>query len=180
MFWISIVCYQSWKLLNGIFLIPIAYSEYPMDTLLSLFLNRSFLDKVEKNQKPVFFIPSRFCILILSGAQNFKFIDFIYSDWLNFIHFSGTSTRKGGSNINLYIHHSKVFCSELKTSAWDILNTDRLIWISNVHTSDFLLNPLVGYFYCIYCMKVTFDNNYRYNATSTGNIRSFSFSWICV
>ena len=53
-----------------------------MDTLLIFFLNRSFLDKVEKNQKPGFFdleSPSRFCILILNGAQNFQFIGFIYA-----------------------------------------------------------------------------------------------------
>ena len=32
--------------------------------------------------------------------------------------------------------------SELKTLEWDILNTDRLIWVSNVHTFDYILNPL--------------------------------------
>jgi len=52
-----------------------------MDTLLIFFLNRSFLHVVEKNQKPVLKkeSPSRFCILILNGAQNFKFIGFIYA-----------------------------------------------------------------------------------------------------
>ena len=53
--------------------------------------------------------------------------------------------------------------SELKTLEWYILNHDRLVWLSNVHTFDFIINPLFGYFYC---MKVTFDNNYRYNAVS--------------
>ena len=51
-----------------------------MDTLLIFFLNRSFLDKIEKYQKPGFLnleSPSRFCKLILNGAQNFKFIGFI-------------------------------------------------------------------------------------------------------
>ena len=33
--------------------------------------------------------------------------------------------------------------SELKTLKGDILNHDRLIWSSNVHTLDFLLNPLL-------------------------------------
>ena len=32
--------------------------------------------------------------------------------------------------------------SELKTLALDTFNPDRLIWISNVNTFDFLLNPL--------------------------------------
>ena len=36
---------------------------------------------------------------------------------------------------------------ELKTLEWDILNPDRLIWVSNVHTFDFILNPLFGYPY---------------------------------
>ena len=64
-----------------------------------------------------------------------------------------------------YLHGFRI--SELKSQEWDILNHDRLIWLSNVHTFDFLLNPLFGYFYCI---KVTFDNNYRYNAISIGLI----------
>ena len=38
--------------------------------------------------------------------------------------------------------HSKVFSSELKTFEWDILNPDYLIWVSNGHTYDLLLNPL--------------------------------------
>jgi len=46
-----------------------------MGTLLIFFLNRSFLDIVEKNQKPVF----PFLYIILNGAQNFKFIGFIYA-----------------------------------------------------------------------------------------------------
>ena len=46
-----------------------------MDTLLIFFLNRSFLDIVEKNQKPVFKIREFLTflnIIILNGAQNFK------------------------------------------------------------------------------------------------------------
>ena len=53
-----------------------------MDTLLIFFLNRSFLNIVEK--KNLFFKlerSSRFCMLILNGAQNFKFIGIIYT-WL--------------------------------------------------------------------------------------------------
>ena len=48
----------------------------------------------------------------------------------------------------------------MKTLERDILNYDHLIRLSNVHAFDFLL---YGYFYCI---KVKFDNNYRYNAIS--------------
>ena len=46
-----------------------------MDTLLVFFLNRSFLDIIEKNQNPVLKleIPFRFRILISNGTQNFKF-----------------------------------------------------------------------------------------------------------
>ena len=40
-------------------------SEYPMDTLLIFFLNRSFLDIVEKNQKPVFKLESFFSVFRL-------------------------------------------------------------------------------------------------------------------
>ena len=61
-----------------------------MDTLLIFFVNRSFMHIVEKNQKPVFF---KFRVLPVSvynlkwranrnlepGAQNFKFINFIYA-----------------------------------------------------------------------------------------------------
>ena len=53
-----------------------------MDTLLILFLFRSFLDTVKKNQKQFLFnlespfLP--FLYIILNGAQNFVFIGFIY------------------------------------------------------------------------------------------------------
>ena len=52
-----------------------------MDTLLIFYLNRSFLDTVEKNQKPVFKTREflLFLYIILIGVQNFKFIDFIYA-----------------------------------------------------------------------------------------------------
>ena len=65
-----------------------------MDTLLIFFLNRSFLDIVEKNQKPSFKISSSssFCILILNGAQNFIFIGFIYATLIDWILYSFQDT----------------------------------------------------------------------------------------
>ena len=52
-----------------------------MVTLIIFFLNRSFLDIVEKNEKPVFFkIKTKFQIYRLYKRD---------SDWLNFINFSG-------------------------------------------------------------------------------------------
>ena len=39
--------------------------------------------------------------------------------------------------------------SELGTLEFDTLNPDRLIWISNLDTFDFLLNPLFLYLYMI-------------------------------
>ena len=60
-----------------------------MDTLLIFFLNRSFSDIViEKNTKNGFSkleSPSRFCILILNGSQNFKFIGLIYATLIGWI-----------------------------------------------------------------------------------------------
>ena len=64
-----------------------------MDTLLIFFLNRSFLDIVEKNHKPVFKIRQSLPILYIN--LKWRAIFQIYrlfrynSDWLNFIHFSG-------------------------------------------------------------------------------------------
>ena len=72
-----------------------------METLLIFFFNHIFLDTVEKNKKTGFFFnlesPSRFCILILNGAQNFKFISFIYTTLIGWIlyTFQVTSTRLG-------------------------------------------------------------------------------------
>ena len=68
-----------------------------MNTLLILFLNRSFLDIVEKNQKPVF-LNQR--VLPIS-EYNLKWYEKfqIYrlhtrdSDWLDFIHFSRYKIR---------------------------------------------------------------------------------------
>ena len=65
---------------------------------------------------------------------------------------------------------------ELKSSLasivieWDILNQDPLIWLFNVHTFDFLLLIL---FLDILLYKVTFDNNYRYNAISIGMLSNW-------
>ena len=71
-----------------------------METLIIFFLNRSFLDIVEKNQKPVFSkleSPSRFCIWILYGAQNFKFNSYLYATLIGWIlyTFQNTSARLG-------------------------------------------------------------------------------------
>ena len=63
--------------------------------------------------------------------------------------------------------------TELKTLEWDILNPDR-IWVSNVHTFDFNLNP--SFWISLDYIKVTFDNNYRYNGISIGLISD----WIIV
>ena len=64
-----------------------------MDTLLFFFLNRSFLDKGEKNQKPVFSIrePLPFLYVNLKWRAKFQisWLRIRDSDWLHFIHFSG-------------------------------------------------------------------------------------------
>ena len=64
-----------------------------MDTLLIFFLNRSFLDIVEKNQKPDFLNVrvSPVCVYKLiwrATSQSYRF-HICDSDWLNYIHFSG-------------------------------------------------------------------------------------------
>ena len=79
-----------------------------------------FLDKLKKNQKTFFFkFPSLFCILIiliLNGAQNFKFIGFVFATLFGWIlyTFQDTSTR-----------------SELVTLEWWIsgLMLDRLFFL---------------------------------------------------
>ena len=64
-----------------------------MDTLLICFLNRSFLVKVEKNQKPVFKIREFLLFLYINLKWRAKFQIYRFhirdSDWLNFIHFLG-------------------------------------------------------------------------------------------
>ena len=64
-----------------------------MDTLLICFLNRSFLVKVEKNQKPVFKIREFLLFLYINLKWRAKFQIYGFhtrdSDWLNFIHFLG-------------------------------------------------------------------------------------------
>ena len=70
-----------------------------MDTLMIFFLTRSFLNIVDKNQKPVFWnkIVPPVSVLILNGAQSFKFIGFIYATLIGWIvyTFQDTSTRLG-------------------------------------------------------------------------------------
>ena len=61
------------------------------------------------------------------------------------------------------IGNSKVMNSGLKTSEWDILNPEYPIYTLLI----LFLILSFGYFYGI---KVTFDNNYRYNAMSIGLI----------
>ena len=64
-----------------------------MNTLLIFFLNRSFLDIVEKNQKPVFKIREFLPFLYINLKWRVKFqiyrVHIRNSDWLNFIHFLG-------------------------------------------------------------------------------------------
>ena len=86
-----------------------------------LFLTHSFLDIVAKNQKQVFFnLKSPSSVYNLNGAQNFKFIGFIYATLIGWIlyTFHDTSSldimKKRGLSINLNIRHSKVFSSDKK------------------------------------------------------------------
>jgi len=65
-----------------------------MDTLLIFFLNRSFLDIVEKNQKTIFFkIRESLPLVYIHLKWRAKFQIYRHrlrdSDWLDFIHFSG-------------------------------------------------------------------------------------------
>ena len=64
-----------------------------MDSHVIFFLNRSFLDKGEKNQKPVFSIRESLPFLSVNLKWRAKFqISWLRirdSDWLHFIHFSG-------------------------------------------------------------------------------------------
>ena len=129
-----------------------------MYTLLIFFINRSFLDIEKKNKKPGFKkreSPSRFRILILNGAQNFKFISFIYATLIGWILYTFQPSGYNKYKIRLVsilrkrddqalisisaiqlrldnrsglgISHLKIPSSELKTSEWGILNPDRLI-----------------------------------------------------
>ena len=86
-----------------------------MDILLIFFLNCSFLDILEKNQKPV---------CLISGVSpvsvyNLKWLHICDSDWLNFIHFSGYKYKIRLVSIlrkredQALIYHSKVFSSVL-------------------------------------------------------------------
>ena len=49
--------------------------------------------------------------------------------------------HRGRRTIQVYFSFKHFRLSELKTLEWDILNNpDYLIWVSNGHTFDFLLN----------------------------------------
>ena len=98
-----------------------------MNTLLIFFLNRSFLDIEENNQKPVFKIREFLPFLYIDFKWRAKFL--IYrlhirdSEWLNVIRFLEykykirlvSRLKKRGSSINCNIHHSKVFSSDFLT-----------------------------------------------------------------
>ena len=58
--------------------------------------------------------------------------------------------------------------TELKTLERDILNPDCLIAEYPMYT--LLIFFIILFFGYLYCIKVTFDNNYRYNAKSIGLI----------
>ena len=69
-----------------------------MDKLFIIFSNRSFLDIVEKDQKPVFLnqrVPPISVYFNLKWCAKFQIYRLLIrdSDWLNFIHFSGYKIR---------------------------------------------------------------------------------------
>ena len=91
-----------------------------MDTLFIFFVNRSFLNIVEKNRKPVFKITESLPVPYINLKWSAKFqINWLHihdSDWLNFIsqehdQVSIDIKKKRGSSINLDIYLSKVFSS---------------------------------------------------------------------
>ena len=86
-------------------------------------------------------------------------------DWLWFVHFSYvqlyTLHRDRNEQCDGTVNSKKKHGSELKTLEWDILDPDCLIWVSNEHTFDFLLNPLFW---------ISLLNKNRYNAISIGLI----------
>ena len=53
------------------------------------------------------------------------------------------------------------------------------MWVSNVHTSDFILNPLFLKHHYPYYIKVPFDHKYRYNAISIGQISDWTIKFNC-
>ena len=92
----------EWDILNLDYLIWVS------NRLLIFFVNYSFLDSVEKNQKPAFKLRSPSCFLKFQISR----LLISDSDWLNFIH-NHDIMKKRGSSINPDIHHSKVFSSGL-------------------------------------------------------------------
>ena len=72
------------------------------------------------------------------GKFNIFFNIFCDNIFLFYISFLGKIFRNSFS----LAFQNKYIKSELKTLEWDILNPDRLIWISNLDTFNVLLNPL--------------------------------------
>ena len=82
-----------------------------MDKLLIFFLNSSFLDIVEKNQKPIFLnlrVPPT-SVYNLRWRARFKIyrLHISDSDWLNFIHFSGYKYKIRFSKVSIEIKKKK-------------------------------------------------------------------------
>ena len=81
----------EWDTINPDCLIRISN----VDTFDSLLNPLFFLDEVQKNQKAVFFkikSPSRFCLLIQNGAQNFKYTGFWYGTLIGWILYTFQNT----------------------------------------------------------------------------------------
>ena len=71
----------------------------------------------------------------------------------------------------------KIMLTELKTLELDTLNPDRLVWISNLETCKFLLNPVmldITFPYYVTCNKDKFDYKSRYDAISIGLISDWT------
>ena len=124
------------------------------------FLNRSFFDIVEKDQKPVFNI-REFQLLYINLKWR-KISNLSASDtrlWLvEFLHFSGYKCKiyvsldikkKRGSSINLDIHHSKVFSSE----ECFIFFLEIFIWIEfmNISFRFTVFLEFLNYFLIFFC-----------------------------
>ena len=133
-----------------------------------LFLTRSFLDIVAKNQKQVFFnLKSPSSVYNLNGAQNFKFIGFIYATLIGWIlyTFHDTSSldimKKRGLSINLNIRHSKVFSSDKKLKILAVIPYYILIiqsfWQYRCNRTHHILNGVA--FKYIYSPLRTFEEN---------------------
>ena len=121
--------------------------------------------------------PSLTCIVILNGAQNFKFLGFWYASlWLNFVHFSeykrlGYSLeikKKRGLSIDLDIHHSKVPSSGLTCQGY--LCESKVNRLAN-GSSNFKLNFVSGRtIICFQGIKIS-RNNFWINIILISNSR---------